>query len=192
MQALATSNKQSSTGIPACAAKRSEAEVVATTAPRPQTGMSVLLVLLAVVFFAPTVFAQDRTPAEAERMYETVGDQLFCICGCREKLLACSHNVCSAKDQERAFLHELSQNPKLDEAGMKAEMVKRFGKGVLQVPEDSSLYPLLFTIGGVLIVAFGAGFWVVTRHEKSPDEPEAKGRDPELEARIANELKELD
>ncbi|MCA8910834.1 MAG: hypothetical protein KDB82_03965, partial [Planctomycetes bacterium] len=82
------------------------------------------VVLLAVLLagfacFAPSLSAKDRTPDEAERMYEKVGDQLFCICGCREKLLSCSHNVCSAKDQERDYLRELSQNPKLDEAGMK-------------------------------------------------------------------------
>ena len=158
-----------------------------------------LIVLLAVLLigfgcFAPSLSAKDRTPDDAERMYEKVGDQLFCICGCREKLLSCSHNVCSAKDQEREYLHELSQNPKLDETGMKAEMVKRFGKGVLQVPEDSSLYPLLFVIGGVLVLAFGAGFWVVTRHDKTEqgDTSTAAENSEEFEARIARELEDLD
>lgn len=149
-------------------------------------------VLLLSAFAAPTLSAADRTPADAEQMYESIGDQLFCICGCREKLLSCSHNVCSAKDEERKYLRELAQNPKFDEAGIKDAMVTRFGKGVLQVPEDSNLYPILFAIGGFLIMAFGTGFWVVTRHGKPEAPLEADSSDPEMDARIEEELKELD
>lgn len=149
------------------------------------------LVALVLVFASPTLGAQDRTPAEAERLYQQVGNQLFCICGCRENLLTCSHNVCSAKDEERKFLRELAKDPKLDEAGIKQEMVKRFGPGVLQVPEQSSLYPLLAIAGVLLITAFGTGFYVVTRRGSSTDTAKRE-IDPELEARIANELKELD
>ncbi|MBZ0135154.1 MAG: cytochrome c-type biogenesis protein CcmH [Planctomycetes bacterium] len=146
---------------------------------------------LALLFLAPALNAQDRTPAEADRLYQQVGEQLFCICGCRENLLTCSHNVCSAKEEERKFLRELAGNGKFDESAIKQEMVNRFGPGVLQVPEQSSLYPLLAIAGAVLIAAFGAGFWVVTR---KGERAEAPGReiDPELEARIADELKELD
>lgn len=149
-------------------------------------------IIMLVFLCAAPLLAQDRTPAEAERLYQQVGDQLFCICGCRENLLTCSHNICSAKDEERKFLRELTANPKLDESGIKQEMVKRFGPGVLQVPEQSSLYPLLAIAGSVLIAAFGAGFYVVTRKGDKPAEPAKNEIDPELEARIADELKELE
>lgn len=147
-------------------------------------------IMLALLLAAP-LLAQDRTPAEADRLYQEIGNQLFCICGCRENLLTCSHNICSAKEEERKFLRQLTSNPKLDESGIKQEMVKRFGPGVLQVPEQSSLYPLLAIAAVVLIAAFGAGFWVVTRRGETPVEPKQE-IDPELEARIANELKELE
>ena len=153
--------------------------------------MRSLAIILVFVCAAP-LFAQDRTPAEAERLYQEVGNQLFCICGCRENLLTCSHNVCSAKDEERKFLRKLASDPKLDESGIKQAMVERFGPGVLQVPEQSSLYPLLAIAGAVLIAAFGAGFWVVTRKTGDGGDAPKQEIDPELEARIAKELKELD
>jgi cytochrome c-type biogenesis protein CcmH/NrfF len=150
---------------------------------------AVLFVLLALV--APTLLAQDRTPDDAEKLYKQVGSQLFCMCGCRENLLVCSHNVCSAKTQEREFLRELSKDAKLDEAAIKQQMVDRFGKEVLQVPEQSTLYPILAVAGVVLLAAFGFGFWTITRRGDKPA-AEAATIDPEVEARIARELKELD
>jgi len=148
-------------------------------------------VFLLLLLSAPALAAQDRTPDEAKKLYQQVGSQLFCICGCRENLLVCSHNVCSQKEQEREFLRELSRDPRLDEAAIKQQMVTRFGKGVLQVPEQSSLYPLLLGVGVALTAAFCAGFWFVTRRGR-PQEEAKPEVDPELEARIAAELKELD
>jgi cytochrome c-type biogenesis protein CcmH/NrfF len=158
---------------------------------RRQAAGTAKLLLAALFLFAPVLAAQDRTPDEAEKLYQQVGSQLFCICGCRENLLTCSHNVCGAKTQEREFLRELAGDPKLDELAIKQKMVERFGKGVLQVPEESNLYPLLIVAGVALVAAFGAGLWYVTRRTPAVD-PAAPTVDPELEARIAAELKELD
>jgi cytochrome c-type biogenesis protein CcmH/NrfF len=146
---------------------------------------------LLIALFAPMLAAQDRTPDDAERLYQQVGSQLFCICGCRENLLVCSHNVCGAKTQEREFLAELVKDPKQDEVSVKQQMVERFGKGVLQVPEQSTLYPILVVAGLALVAAFGTGLWFVTRRG-TPHELPAATVDPELEARIAAELKELE
>ncbi|MCB9932210.1 MAG: cytochrome c-type biogenesis protein CcmH [Planctomycetes bacterium] len=148
--------------------------------------------LLLLALFAPAAAAQERTPDEAERLYQQVGDQLFCICGCREALLSCSHNVCSAKDEERKFLRELAGNSKLDAGEIRQAMVERFGKGVLQVPEQSNLYPVLIAAGLGLAAAFGAGFWVLTRHGSKPEAAPEPAADPDFEARIARELKELE
>ena len=74
---------------------------------------------------------------------------------------------------------------------IKQQMVDRFGKEVLQVPEQSTLYPILAVAGVVLLAAFGFGFWTITRRGDKPA-AEAATIDPEVEARIARELKELD
>ncbi|MCA8915597.1 MAG: cytochrome c-type biogenesis protein CcmH [Planctomycetes bacterium] len=152
--------------------------------------LAILLLMLAAQGIAAQ--AQDRSPVEADRLYHEVGDQLFCICGCRENLLTCSHNTCSAKDEERAYLRELSQNSKFDAAAIKQGMAQRFGNEVLQVQQASSLYPILAFSGIVLVAAFATGFWVITRREAPSEEPPEVTVDPEMEARIANELKELD
>lgn len=159
------------------------------------------LLLAALVLFAMPVLGQqraERSPEEADHLYHEVGEQLFCICGCREGLLVCSHNVCSSKEQERAYLRELCSRAELGPSEIKSEMVKRFGNGVLQVPEESSLYPLLIALTALLVGAFGVGFWVVS-HKGAADEPEgpdedsATGSDDSgMEARIEDELKELD
>lgn len=150
------------------------------------------LLILLLLFAAPAA-AQTRAPDEAERMYREVGDQFMCICGCREKLLACSHNVCSSKDAERAFLRELVQDPKLSAGQIKQQMVTRFGPKVLQVPEESNLYPVLIVSVLLLAGAFGFGYWTITRKKTSADEPAPlPANDSTLDSRIANELKELD
>lgn len=150
-----------------------------------------LLILL--LLFAAPLAAQTRAPDDAERLYQEVGEQLFCICGCRENLLTCSHNVCSSKDAERAFLRELVRDPKLSAGQVKQEMVKRFGPEVLQVPENSSLYPVLLISLAVLATAFGFGYWTITRKRTSADEPAPlPANDSTLDSRIANELKEMD
>lgn len=158
------------------------------------------LLILLLLFAAPLatpLSAQTRAPDDAERMYQEVGEQLFCICGCRENLLTCSHNVCSSKDAERAFLRELVRDPKLSAGQVKQEMVKRFGPEVLQVPENSSLYPVLLISLAVLATAFGFGYWTITRKRTSAEESADEtaplpANDSTLDSRIANELKEMD
>lgn len=150
------------------------------------------LLMLVFALFASGLSAQDRTPDQAELLYQQVGDQLFCICGCREPLLSCSHNVCGAKDEERKFLRELVGDSKLDAAAIKQQMVERFGKGVMQVPEESNLYPILIGAGLLLLGAFGVAFRVLTRRGPAPEAAPQPAEDSEFEARIARELKELE
>jgi cytochrome c-type biogenesis protein CcmH/NrfF len=159
---------------------------------RRQAAGARALLMLVFALFASGLSAQERTPDQAELLYQQVGDQLFCICGCREPLLSCSHNVCSSKDEERKFLRELVGNPKLDAAAIKQQMVVRFGKGVQQVPEESNLYPILIGSGLLLLAAFGVAFRVLTRRGPAPEAAPQPSADAEFEDRIARELKELE
>lgn len=160
--------------------------------------LAVVLLLLLPVLSAsdePSKVSAPLPEAQVEMRYQTVGDQLFCLCGCRDKLLECSHNVCDAKDQERAFLRELAKDPSLDQKQMKSEMVKRFGEEILLVPSDSGLY--LLVAGGVLflIVGFSFGARYLTKAAPEPDDSEPEPEvdtDSALDQRIADDLKELD
>lgn len=160
---------------------------------------SLLLVLLLMTM--PALMANEVSSKEPlsevqiEQRYQTVGDQLFCLCGCRDKLLECSHNVCSYKDNERAFLRELASNPKFSQADMKAEMVERFGPEILLMRDDGNLFGII--AGGLflLLSSFGIGLWVITKRGQpalnDTDQSSAEEND-KLDERIARELKELE
>ncbi|MHC4839931.1 MAG: cytochrome c-type biogenesis protein CcmH [Planctomycetota bacterium] len=159
--------------------------------------MSKLVILL--LLLAPSLMASDITATEPlsetqiEMRYQAVGDQLFCLCGCRDKLLECSHNVCSYKDNERAFLRELSRDPNLTQAQMKEQMVTRFGEQILLAPSDSGLY-LLAAAGLLVLIAgfsFGARYLTKAAPESDADKP-APFDDADLDDRIANELKDME
>lgn len=155
----------------------------------------VVLLLILLLPCALQAGGVPRTPEAADRIYHEVGDQLFCTCGCREKLLSCSHNVCAAKDAQREYLRELSQNTIYDSATMKQAMVKRFGPKVLQVPEESGLYTVLAVALAALVAAFGGMFWYVVGKGRARAEagtaPVAQEKDA-LEERIERDMRDLE
>lgn len=154
------------------------------------------LVLLALIAAAGLRAEGGRGPEEADRLYHEVGDQLFCICGCREKLLTCSHNICESKTAERRYLRELAQDARNDAAAIKQAMVKRFGPQVLQVPEDSAIYTVLAIALAALATAFGGMFWYVAGRRRAQAEqapaPAPVPGNVELEQRIERDLQELE
>ncbi|MDC1142762.1 cytochrome c-type biogenesis protein CcmH [Planctomycetota bacterium] len=144
--------------------------------------------------------AAPLTEAEIETRYKAVGDQLFCLCGCRDKLLECSHNVCGPKEEERAFLRELAKDVKLTQAQMKEQMVVRFGEKILLAPNDSGLYMLAAGALLMLVAGFAVGARFLMKSPASEDSPAEDAPaeapkafdDSDLDDRIANELKELE
>lgn len=157
------------------------------------------LIALGFLLFAlaPALHAQTRTPAEVEQMYQDLGGQMSCVCGgCRDKLLVCSHNNCSAKNIQWDYLRELCQNPVNDAVAIKQAMVARFGEKVLQIPEDSNLFLVLVLAVGMLAGAFGVMFWYVAARGGQPGAEVATnstGRavKDDLELRIERDLQEL-
>lgn len=150
--------------------------------------------LLSLLLLAPALAAvEGRSPAEVDRLYHEVGAQMFCVCGgCREGLLECTMTNCSTKLTQRDFLRALCADPANDAPAIRQAMVTRFTPKVLQVPDDSSLFPVLAAAGALLLLAFGTGFWYVTQRGKAAAAAASAEIDPDLEARIARELKELD
>ncbi len=167
-------------------------------AARPRALFGVLM--LALCFLAAPAAAAPkvtRAPADAERLYQELGSQMTCTCGCREMLLACSHNNCPAKPVQQGFLRKLCEDAANDAAAIRTAMADRFGERILQAPGSSLLYPLL-AVGGLLLLGlFGALVWAVAgRGRTSParpaGEPQAKGDDPVLESRIERELRDIE
>lgn len=155
------------------------------------------LALVATLLAAPLA-AQERTPAEAEKLYREVGEQLNCICGdCRDRLLECSHNTCKVKEAMRSYLRELTQDGRNDTAAIRQQMAARFGERALQVPAESNIYAVLAIGLAALTGAFGCMFWYVARRKgvsedspKSLDEATDVQR-TETEVRIERDMQEL-
>jgi len=166
----------------------------AVQSPKPRAW---LLLVTLMLFAAAPLCAQTRTPAEAERLYHEVGEQLFCTCGCREKLLSCSHNVCGPKTDQRNYLRELSQMPQHDAEAIKQQMVTRFGPKVLQVPQEDSLFTVVAVGMLALVAGFGGMFWYIVGRNRAkaesdaaaPPQPAAKDA---MEERIERDMQDLE
>ncbi len=158
------------------------------------------LLLLLCIFAAPCAAAprQVRAPADAEKLFNQLGATMTCTCGCRESLLACSHNMCPTKPVEQAYLRQLCEDAAQQPAAIRSAMSARFGEKILQAPGESLLYPLLIAGAVVMIAGFGALVWIVrgrtpkaAEPEKSPA-PAPASSDPVLDARIEREIKNLE
>lgn len=168
----------------------------------PATGPGALfgVLMLALCFLAAPAAAAPkvlRAPAEAERLYQELGSQMTCTCGCREMLLACSHNNCPAKPVQQGFLRKLCEDAANDAAAIRTAMADRFGERILQAPSSSLLYPLLVVGGLLLLGLFGALVWAVAGRSRTPPaqpdpRPPAQGIDPVMESRIERELREIE
>ncbi len=158
----------------------------------------VAVLVFSAVFAAPVCAApaKERPELEAEKLYHELGNSMFCLCGgCRERLLDCSMVNCSFKETAQRYLREECRDASLSSDQIRAHMVTRFGPAINQVQGDSLLYPVLFGTGFGILVVFGLALWFVSTRAKGPAEPEARGEKsfaPELEARIAREVEDIE
>ncbi len=157
-----------------------------------------LMALLA-LFWAPGLMAapaRERDLAQADHLYHELGNSMFCLCGCRERLLSCSRVNCSFKEPAQRYLREQCRDADLTPDQVRAKMIERFGPGIVQVQSDSLLYPVLFAAGFGILGLFALGLWLVSARGKAAagEAREVGGGQapPELEARISRELDEME
>ncbi|KAA0212753.1 hypothetical protein EDM80_09040 [bacterium] len=140
--------------------------------------------------------ARERDVSEADHLYHELGNSMFCLCGCRERLLSCSMVNCSFKETAQRYLREQCRDADLTPDQVRAKMIERFGPGIVQVQSDSLLYPVLFATGFGILGLFALGLWFVSARGKAAagEAREAGGQGglPELEARITRELDEME
>lgn len=127
--------------------------------------------------------AEDPEVTRARQANELSRDLMSPFCPGRT-LADCGSPDAAAVRQE---IHEsLARGQQLDE--IRARIEARFGDHVVGVPRQ-----LLGWLLPILVLLAGAGglFWVLRRAVQRPAPP-AKALSPELEARLARELDELD
>lgn len=154
-----------------------------------------LVVLLALLWAAPlhSAPAKEREAAAAERLYRELGSSMFCKCGgCRERLLECSMVNCQFKETATRFLREECRDAEKTPDQVRAAMIERFGPEIMQVHQDSLLYPVLFGAAFLTLAVFGVALWIFGTRGRSEEPPPAKGDDPALEQRILREMEEIE
>jgi cytochrome c-type biogenesis protein CcmH/NrfF len=158
-----------------------------------RSGRPWCLLALVLLLAGPLSAAEKRTPEEAEKLFQQLGAQMTCTCGCREGLLVCSMNNCSAKAAEQGFLRELCADSSQSPESIRRAMALRFGEKILQTPDDTSLFPLLL-ISGLAVLAMFAGVLFYVRGRPRPAEAAdtPKPSEDEMDARLKRELEELD
>jgi len=164
--------------------------------PRPIAPWLFLCVLSFAICVASPLQAapvKERDPAQAEKLFHDLGSSMVCLCGCRERLLDCSMVNCDFKETAQRFLREECRDAGKTPDQIRAAMIERFGPEIVQVRQDSLLYPVLFATAFLTLGVFGGALWFfATRGKTEPPADTPKGEDPALEQRILREMEEIE
>jgi cytochrome c-type biogenesis protein CcmF len=166
------------------------------TAPIPANAATTALILLAVVLSQGVVFAQDTIPAVFRSPLERrVASEIMCNCGgCRLSVADCGMMNCHGKSSQSAKIHQYIAAGQEHDAILATFVREHGGYDVLMQPPNRGfnrvawLLPYVVAVAALVGVAFTAKRW--SRREGAA--PTAAAIDPELDARLEDELRDLD
>ena len=111
---------------------------------------------------------------DAKPTLKSVGDQVFCPCGCAATLNQCPHpaSECSARAEMEALIQKDAALGKTETATLQ-DFVLRYGVKVLSTPPARGFNLLVWVLPGLGLIAGLAFVIVITRRwRKPPHEPE--------------------
>jgi cytochrome c-type biogenesis protein CcmF len=164
----------------------------------PSNAATTSLLLLALVLAPGLTFAQTtgelvkKTPLQAD-----LEDEIMCSCGgCRSSIKDCPMVNCHGETAQTAKLQQLIAEGKTREEII-ATFVRDFGgEDVLMRPRDEGFNRLAWMFPYIVAaVAFGAVFLAARRwssHSPAPAVAGDAGLDPTVNARLDDELRDLD
>jgi cytochrome c-type biogenesis protein CcmH/NrfF len=170
-------------------------------APARATGALLLPLLLfgAAAAEAQDIRPPDQTTAE-QQLQRQLESELICLCGSsgcvRATLVNCPMRpACHGHTEQRARIRELIADGKTHDEII-AVFVQEHGQAVLAVPEDRGFNRLAWALpyvlagAGLITIIVNARRW---SHRPSTARAEAMGTtDPALDARLDDELRDLD
>ena len=138
--------------------------------------------------FAQTVPAVQRS--ELRRQMES---QIMCTCGCRAPMGSCPMRPnCSHYDKQSAELDALLAKGNGGDA-VKAAFIQQYGgEDILMAPPDEGFNRLAWLLPYVVGLGALVGIVVTARRWSRPAEPSNIQIDPEVDARVDDELRNLD
>jgi len=161
----------------------------------PAGAATASLLLLALVLWPSAVLAQEVAPrVRFTELEERVRSEVMCTCGCRRSLTFCGMANCHGEADQMARLREyISQGQSHDQ--ILASFVSDMGGEILMSPPDSGFNRLAWLLP-YLLGAAGLVTIVVTARRWSRPVAVAGGADvmvdPALDARLDDELRDLD
>jgi cytochrome c-type biogenesis protein CcmF len=161
----------------------------------PAEAVTTVLLLLA-LGLAPAVTFAESPPAEAQRQALTnrLEGRIMCTCGCRRPVNDCNMMNCSGHATQTEKLQKLIAEGK-NEDEIIAIFVRDAGsQDVLAAPLDDSFNRLAWLLPYLLAAAALIGVIITARRWSRPFPAVAgdAGMDPALDARLDDELRNLD
>jgi cytochrome c-type biogenesis protein CcmF len=161
----------------------------------PAHAATASMILLATVIWPAAILAQEAAPrVRFTALEDQVRSEVMCTCGCRRSLTFCGMANCHGEAEQMKRLREyISQGKSHDE--VLAAFVNDMGAEILMTPPDTGfnrlawLLPYLLGAGGLVAI-------VMTGRRWSRPAAAVAGADttldPALDARLDDELRDLD
>jgi cytochrome c-type biogenesis protein CcmF len=161
----------------------------------PAHAATASMLLLAMVVWPAAILAQEAAPrVRFSALEEQVRGEVMCTCGCRRSLTFCGMANCHGEAEQMTRLREyISQGKSHDE--VLAAFVNDMGAEILMTPPDTGfnrlawLLPYLLGAAGLVAIVMTARRW--SRPAAAVAGADAT-LDPALDARLDDELRDLD
>ena len=137
------------------------------------------LLVLALLGAAAVQADDSRKPT-----YDTIGDQVMCLCGCVATLNHCPHHDCSTVAEMRPFIQKEIESGKSENAILQ-DLADRYGVRVLAAPPTKGFNLTAWILPGLgLIVSLCFVVAIAKRWRKRPVEPSGGKAGVAIDARI--------
>ncbi|HZI81199.1 MAG TPA: cytochrome c-type biogenesis CcmF C-terminal domain-containing protein [Vicinamibacterales bacterium] len=165
------------------------------TAPMPANAATTALIFLAVVLSQGVVLAQETIPAVFRSPIERrVAEEVMCTCGCRLSVANCGMMNCHGKESQLAKIHQYAAAGQDHDAILATFVREHGGHDVLMRPPNRGFNRVVWLLPyGVAVMAL-LGLAATARRWSRRDvaAPAAAAIEPEIDARLENELRDLD
>jgi hypothetical protein len=136
--------------------------------------------------------AQVTIFTELER---AVRNDIMCTCGCRRSLALCGMPNCHGEAEQMALMRKFIAQGQNHQQVL-ASFVAEQGPAALMVPPNEGfnrtarIFPVVAGIAGLMLVGVTAFRW--SRRKSAESSAEQAPLDPTLDARLDDELRDLD
>jgi cytochrome c-type biogenesis protein CcmF len=166
------------------------------TAPVPANAATTALILLAVVLSQGVAVAQETIPAVFRSPLErTVSEEIMCNCGgCRLSVGSCGMMNCHGKESQLTKIRQYVKEGQSHDAILASFVREHGGLDVLMQPPNRGFnrvaWLLPYGVAGVCLL--GVVFTALRWSRRRAPQAAAPALDPVLDARVEDELRDLE